>query len=319
MTALRYTAAAHPARKSFRLGPDSNHESLLSFHWDTLSPTPKQRRYAEQFFLRQQPKILFSSPTFRDVQRGNTPEVTFLGRSNVGKSSLLNKLMGRNICHTSRNPGRTKTMNFFAVGGEDEQGNPGRLTVLDMPGYGHKSRAEWGEEIMKYLVGRKQYVFCQILPHGSEFDQGTIRLTRAFVLVDSMHGLKRSDEALLQALRENAISHQVVLSKVDRMLFPNNRKPSAHLLSRNAPKLQEGAESIRARLDAMDVEGPKALGEILACSTTASLEKGKCLGINNLRWSVLAATGLNDVRRNTLSYDNSIAHPSAPEPRTTNA
>ena len=53
-------------------------------------------------------------------------------------------------------------MNFFAVGGEDEQGNPGRLTVLDMPGYGHKSRAEWGEEIMKYLVGRKQYVFYEI-------------------------------------------------------------------------------------------------------------------------------------------------------------
>lgn len=50
-------------------------------------------------------------------------------------------------------------MNFFAVGGEDEQGNPGRLTVLDMPGYGHKSRAEWGDEIMKYLIGRKQYAF----------------------------------------------------------------------------------------------------------------------------------------------------------------
>ncbi|KAI4095934.1 MAG: hypothetical protein LQ344_001315 [Seirophora lacunosa] len=253
-------------------------ESLLSFHWDTVPPTSKQRRHAEQFFLRQSPKILYSSSTFRDVPRGKVPEVTFLGRSNVGKSSLLNSLMGKNICHTSRNPGRTRTMNFFAVGGEDEEGNPGRLTVLDMPGYGHKSRAEWGEEIMKYLVGRRQ-------------------LSRAFVLIDTMHGLKRSDEALLQALRENAVSHQVVLSKADRLLFPNNRKASKLLLERHADVLRQKVGSIGSYLDAMDVHGPKALGEILACSTTASLERGKFLGINNLRWSILAATGLHEVRR----------------------
>lgn len=135
-----------------------DYEGLLSFHRDTNPPTPKQRRYAERFFLRQPPKILYSSSTFRNVPRGQVPEVTFLGRSNVGKSSLLNRLMGKDLCHTSKNPGRTKTMNFFAVGGEDEQGNAGRITVLDMPGYGHKSRAEWGEEIMKYLAGRKQCV-----------------------------------------------------------------------------------------------------------------------------------------------------------------
>lgn len=145
-----------PVSAKAAVSPDP--ESLLSFHWDTVPPASKQRRHAEQFFLRQSPKILYSSSTFRDVPRGKVPEVTFLGRSNVGKSSLLNSLMGKNICHTSRNPGRTRTMNFFAVGGEDEEGNPGRLTVLDMPGYGHKSRAEWGEEIMKYLVGRRQYV-----------------------------------------------------------------------------------------------------------------------------------------------------------------
>lgn len=171
MKASRWSPAAQIARgplplrclssRSLASSTDSDHENLLSFHWDTVAPTPKQRRFAEQFFLRQQPKILYSSSTFRDVHRGNVPEVTFLGRSNVGKSSLLNKLMGKNLCHTSRNPGRTKTMNFFAVGGEDEQGNPGRLTVLDMPGYGHKSRAEWGQEIMKYLVGRKQYVLSE--------------------------------------------------------------------------------------------------------------------------------------------------------------
>ncbi|KAI4276606.1 MAG: hypothetical protein LQ337_002389 [Flavoplaca oasis] len=175
-------------------------------------------------------------------------------------------------------------MNFFAVGGEDEQGNPGRLVVLDMPGYGHKSRAEWGEEIMKYLVGRKQ-------------------LVRAFVLIDSMHGVKRSDESLLQALRESAISHQVVLSKVDRILFPKGRNPTQQMLQRNATTLQQAAQSIRDGLASMDVAGPEPLGEILACSTAASLERGKWLGINNLRWAVLAATGLNETRKRPVLID----------------
>ncbi|KAL8974875.1 MAG: hypothetical protein Q9197_000878 [Variospora fuerteventurae] len=284
------------SRESAKVAVSPDPESLVSFHWDTVPPTSKQRRHAEQFFLRQAPKILYSSSTFLNVPKGKVPEVAFLGRSNVGKSSLLNRLMGKDICHTSRNPGRTKTMNFFAVGGEDEEGSPGRLTVLDMPGYGHKSRTEWGEEIMKYLVGRRQ-------------------LSRAFVLIDTMHGLKRSDEALLQALRENAISHQVVLSKVDRLLFPNNRKASKQLLGRHAEILQERAGSIGSHLDALDVEGPKALGEILACSTTASLERGHFLGINNLRWSILAATGLHEVRRQPPAVTSTLES-LAPKPAT---
>ncbi|KAL8765806.1 MAG: hypothetical protein Q9209_007210 [Squamulea sp. 1 TL-2023] len=255
----------------------------------------RQLRHAENFFLRGEPKILYSSSTFRNVPRGQVPEVAFLGRSNVGKSSLLNKLMNKNLCHISKNPGRTKTMNFFAVGGEDEQGNPGRLTVLDMPGYGHKSRTEWGGEIMKYLVGRKQ-------------------LVRTFVLIDSMHGVKRYDEALLQALRESAVSHQVLLSKVDRILFSRGRQPTQQILQRNATALQQTAESIRDRLDAMDVAGPRPLGEILACSTAASLEKGKWLGINNLRWAVLAATGLNEIRRRPVRLERDKGQEYALEP-----
>ena len=131
-------------------------ENLLSLYTDTAAPTAKRHHFAEAFFVRHEPKILYSSSTFRNIPRGTVPEVAFLGRSNVGKSSLLNRLMNKNLCHTSKIPGRTKTMNFFAVGGEDEQGNPGRLMLLDMPGYGHRSRAEWGDEIMKYLVGRRQ-------------------------------------------------------------------------------------------------------------------------------------------------------------------
>ena len=81
------------------------------------------------------------------------PEVVFLGRSNVGKSTLLNAILGsKDLCHTSSKPGRTRTMNGISVNG-------GQLLVLDMPGYGKASREEWGKEIMKYLEHRRAYAF----------------------------------------------------------------------------------------------------------------------------------------------------------------
>ena len=134
-----------------------------SYHWDTSAPTPTQIQRAIKFYQASAPALLFSTTTFRNVHSSSLPEVAFFGRSNVGKSSLLNALMGQNICHTSSKPGRTRSMNFFAVGGEDGQGNKGRLAVLDMPGYGQGSQAEWGTEIEKYLRGRKQYVSCHYL------------------------------------------------------------------------------------------------------------------------------------------------------------
>lgn len=130
--------------------------SAPSYYWDTVGPTSDQLKRAHRFFWQAPPKLLFSSTKFRNVQMMDMPEVAFLGRSNVGKSSILNALMGQEICHVSSQPGRTRSMNFFAVGGEDAIGNPGKLAVLDMPGYGKGSREEWGPEIMKYLIGRKQ-------------------------------------------------------------------------------------------------------------------------------------------------------------------
>lgn len=127
-------------------------------YWETSAPTEPQLRDAERFFNRAPPKLLYSSTDFRTIKISPLPEVAFLGRSNVGKSSLLNAVMGQKICHTSKKPGRTKTMNFFAVGGDDGAGNLGKLVMLDMPGYGAGSRAKWGREIVKYLVGRRQYV-----------------------------------------------------------------------------------------------------------------------------------------------------------------
>ena len=137
-------------------------ESTFSYRWETSAPSASQLSQAERFFLSHPPVLLYSTDTFRTVELSTVPEVAFLGRSNVGKSSLLNALLGRKICHTSSKPGRTKTMNFFAVGGEDQTGNPGKVVVLDMPGYGEGSRKEWGPEIMKYLIGRRQYDYIYL-------------------------------------------------------------------------------------------------------------------------------------------------------------
>lgn len=163
---LRFKSSANPTSTSSphdssiqtpqKPKKEKNDLLTLSYHWDTAVPTRSNLDYANKFFLFRPPKILYSSDKFRTVEQGTVPEVVFLGRSNVGKSSLLNAVMGRNICHTSSKPGRTRTMNFFAVGGPDEAGSPGKIVVLDMPGYGKGSRAEWGPEITKYLVGRKQ-------------------------------------------------------------------------------------------------------------------------------------------------------------------
>ena len=130
--------------------------STLAYHWETSVPTSLQLLRADDFFLSHRAELLYSTPKFRTVEQSTLPEVAFLGRSNVGKSSLLNGLMRTEICHTSRKPGRTTSMNFIAVGGPDENGNQGRMLVLDMPGYGKGSRPEWGAEIMKYLIGRRQ-------------------------------------------------------------------------------------------------------------------------------------------------------------------
>jgi GTP-binding protein len=124
------------------------------------------------------------------------PEVAFAGRSNVGKSSLINALTGQNgLARTSHTPGRTQELIFFDLGG--------RATLVDMPGYGYaavskEKSASWGLLAREYLRGRPS-------------------LLRVFVLVDGRHGLKESDRETFRLLDASAISYAVVLTKRDEV------------------------------------------------------------------------------------------------------
>jgi GTP-binding protein len=123
-------------------------------------------------------------------------EIAFAGRSNVGKSSLVNALTGRKtLARTSHTPGRTQELNFFDIGG--------KLTLIDMPGYGYAAAgkdkvAAWTELIHAYLRGRAN-------------------LARVYVLVDARHGLKPVDADVLDTLDKAAVSYQIILTKTDEL------------------------------------------------------------------------------------------------------
>ncbi|KAF9136173.1 hypothetical protein BGW39_005555 [Mortierella sp. 14UC] len=146
---------------------------------------------AHKFFF--SPAEFVRSVTNLSMIPDNTiiPEVAFIGRSNIGKSSLINGLVNRNgLVKTSSKPGHTRMMNFFKVGD--------KLSLVDMPGYGFKSRDEWGGMILNYLQNRKN-------------------LRRIYILVDPSHGLKESDTQIMKLLDNSGLSYQVVLTKMDRL------------------------------------------------------------------------------------------------------
>ena len=130
------------------------------------------------------------------------PEIAFAGRSNVGKSSLLNALTNRKgLARTSNTPGRTQELNFFDVG------QPLQLRLVDMPGYGFA-------EAPRDLVKRWRFLV-------NDYLRGRAVLKRALVLIDSRHGLKEPDREMMEMLDSAAVNYQLVLTKADKM------KPSA--------------------------------------------------------------------------------------------
>ena len=149
-------------------------------------------------------RVLFARPaTFimgcakiEQLPDPDLPEVAFAGRSNVGKTSLINGLVGMHkLARASNEPGRTREVNFFDL--------DGKMRLVDLPGYGW-AKASKGE------VKRFQNL-------GRDYLRGRVTLKRVYLLIDSRHGLKKVDDEALDALDEAAVSYQIVLTKADKL------------------------------------------------------------------------------------------------------
>lgn len=143
-------------------------------------------------------EFLLSAPQLKFIPEPTVPEIAFCGRSNVGKSSLLNALTNRKrIARTSVTPGRTQELNFFEVG------EPTAFRLVDMPGYGFAKAPPKVAENWRRLV--------------RNFLRGRAVLHRTLVLVDSRHGLKSVDREMMKMLDEAAVGYRLVLTKADKV------------------------------------------------------------------------------------------------------
>lgn len=189
--------------------------------------------------------FLKSAPELKFLPDPSANEVAFAGRSNVGKSSLINALCNRSaLARTSNTPGRTQELNFFDVG------DPLRLRLVDMPGYGYA-------EAPKDIVKKWRFLI-------NDYLRGRQVLKRAFVLIDCRHGIKDVDTDVMDMLDAAAVSYRIVMTKADKI---------------KASALAE----VTARTEADARKRPAAHPEIIPTSS----EKG--MGLPELRAAIVEA------------------------------
>jgi len=177
--------------------------------------------------------FLKSAPSLEFLPAMDVNEVAFAGRSNVGKSSLLNALTGRNgLARTSNTPGRTQELNFFEVG------TPAVFRLVDMPGYGFAKAPKDVVKKWRFLI--------------NDFLRGRQSLKRALVLIDARHGIKDVDREIMEMLDRAAVSYRIVLTKADK-IKPTELADTTEIL----------AEEVRKR--------PAAHPEILETSSETGL------------------------------------------------
>lgn len=151
-------------------------------------------------------KFVGSFETVERLPKTQFPEYAFVGRSNVGKSSLINAVLGETVARTSNTPGRTQSLNLFNV---DD-----KVMIVDLPGYGYakvsKEQAmRWLQRLEDYLMNRRQ-------------------LTRLFILVDSRIGVRDSDLDLMDFCDANGIVYQIVYTKKDKKVREKNQREVSH-------------------------------------------------------------------------------------------
>ncbi|EFL89864.1 ribosome biogenesis GTP-binding protein YihA/YsxC [Ahrensia sp. R2A130] len=196
-----------------------------------VSPAPgsdaERERYAD---LKGRGRKLFGGdwqfvrgvPAMKFLPEEGPPEIAFAGRSNVGKSSLINALTAtKGLARTSNTPGRTQELNFFTPDAEFEDGLP-PIALVDMPGYGFAKAPKdavdaWTKLIFSYLRGRTT-------------------LKRVYVLIDARHGVKKNDEEVFDLLDKAAVSYQLVLTKADKIKPPALVKLQAETLEKIAKR-----------------------------------------------------------------------------------
>jgi GTP-binding protein len=192
--------------------------------------TPDEIEAARVMFARPA-EFLMGAAKIEQLPPPDLPEIAFAGRSNVGKSSLINALVGRSgLARSSSEPGRTREVNFFVL--------DGRLRLVDLPGYGF-AKASRGETKRFQNLAR-------------DYLRGRPNLRRVFLLIDARHGLKPPDAVAMDAFDLAAVSYEIVLTKADKL------KPAE-------------AEATRLRTEAAVAKRPAAFPRALAASAVSGL------------------------------------------------